>query len=158
MPVVELVIIGVVVVVIAVFVLFGGVLANVGGQEIGVIERRFFGKPLPAGRVVAMRGEIGIQARVLQPGLHFLPPFIYKVSKFAMLVIAEDEVGLLESIDGRPLDPGHIFARRVTGNDSFQDGEGFLRNGARRVPRWTSLPRASTASTPICSGSGSRRP
>ena len=31
--------------------------------------------------VAAMMGEIGVQARVLQPGLHFLPPFIYKVTK-----------------------------------------------------------------------------
>src|SRR3990172_5783003 len=95
------------------FVVFGGMLVNVGGQQVGVIERRYFGRPLPEARVVAMRGEIGIQARVLQPGLAFLPPFIYKVTKDAMIVIAEDEVGLLESIDGRPLDPGHIFARRV---------------------------------------------
>ena len=52
-----------------------------------------------------------------------------------MLVIAEDEVGLLESIDGRPLDPGHIFGRRVANHDSFQDGEGFLRNGGQKGPQ-----------------------
>jgi regulator of protease activity HflC (stomatin/prohibitin superfamily) len=111
------------------------VLANVGGQQVGLIERRYFGKPLPESRVVAMRGEIGVQARVLQPGLHFLPPFIYKVTKDDMLVIAEDEVGLIESIDGRPLDPGHIFGRRVESHDSFQDGEGFLRNGGQKGPQ-----------------------
>ncbi len=117
------------------FVVFGGMLVNVGGQQVGVIERRYFGRPLPEARVVAMRGEIGIQARVLQPGLAFLPPFIYKVTKDAMIVIAEDEVGLLESIDGRPLDPGHIFARRVEGHDTYQDGEGFLRNGGQKGPQ-----------------------
>jgi uncharacterized membrane protein YqiK len=116
-------------------VLFGGMLANVGGQQVGLIERRYFGKPLPESRVVAMRGEIGVQARVLQPGLHFLPPFIYKVTKDDMLVVAEDEVGLIESIDGRPLDPGHIFGRRVDAHDSFQDGEGFLRNGGQKGPQ-----------------------
>ncbi|MBI5283602.1 MAG: hypothetical protein HY874_00770, partial [Chloroflexi bacterium] len=116
-------------------VVFGGMLVNVGGQQVGVIERRYFGRPLPEARVVAMRGEIGIQARVLQPGLAFLPPFIYKVTKDAMIVIAEDEVGLLESIDGRPLDPGHIFARRVEGHDTYQDGEAFLRNGGQKGPQ-----------------------
>ncbi len=82
-----------------------------------------------------MRGEIGIQARVLQPGLAVLPPFIYKVTKDDMLSVAEDEVGLIESIDGRPLDPGHIFARRVENHDTFQDGEGFLRNGGQKGPQ-----------------------
>ena len=135
MPFAILIIAGFVLLVFLVFVLFGGMLANVGGQQVGLIERRYFGKPLPEGRVVAMRGEIGVQARVLQPGLHFLPPFIYKVTKDDMLVIAEDEVGLIESIDGRPLDPGHIFGRRVESHDSFQDGEGFLRNGGQKGPQ-----------------------
>ena len=75
---------------------FTGMLVNVGGQQVGLIERRFYGKPLPEGRVVAMAGEIGIQARVLQPGLHVLLPFLYKVRKDDMLVVSEDQVGLIE--------------------------------------------------------------
>ncbi len=133
-------VIGIAVLVFLVFVFLGGMLANVGGQQVGLIERRYFGKPLPESRVVAMRGEIGIQARVLQPGLHFLPPFIYKVSKDDMLVIAEDQVGLIESIDGRPLDPSHIFGRHVESHDTFQDGEGFLRNGGQKGPQVDILP------------------
>ncbi|MFN8620198.1 MAG: SPFH domain-containing protein [Chloroflexota bacterium] len=124
------------VVVVVVGLLFGsGMLANVGGQQVGVIERRYFGRPLPEGRVVAMKGEIGIQARVLQPGLHVLKPFLYKVSKVPMLVVPEDQVGLIESIDGSALDPGHIFARRVASHDTFQDGEAFLRNGGQKGPQ-----------------------
>ena len=135
MPLVILIVAGFVLLVFLFLFFFAGMLANVGGQQVGLIERRYFGKPLPESRVVAMRGEIGVQARVLQPGLHFLPPFLYKVSKDDMLVIAEDEVGLMESIDGRPLEPGHIFGRRVSGHDSFQDGEGFLRNGGQKGPQ-----------------------
>jgi regulator of protease activity HflC (stomatin/prohibitin superfamily) len=126
--------------VLVILMLFGGMLVNVGGQQVGVIERRYFGRPLPEGRVVAMRGEIGVQARVLQPGLAVLPPFIYKVTKDDMLVVAEDEVGLIESIDGQPLEPGRIFGRRVGGHDSFQDGEGFLRNGGQKGPQVDILP------------------
>src|SRR6185295_1460427 len=121
-------------------VFFGGMLVNVGGQQVGIIERRLWGRSLPEGRVVAARAEIGIQARVLQPGLAILPPFIYKVTKDDMLVVAEDEVGLIESIDGRPLDPGHIFARRVATHDTFQDGEAFLINGGQKGPQVDILP------------------
>ncbi len=123
-----------------VFAIASGMLVNIGGQQIGILERRYFGRSLPEGRVVAMAGEVGIQARALQPGLHLLPPFIYKVQKADMILIGEDEVGLIESIDGLPLDPGRIFARRVSGHDSFQDGEAFLRNGGQKGPQIDVLP------------------
>ncbi|HET8945297.1 MAG TPA: SPFH domain-containing protein [Dehalococcoidia bacterium] len=129
------------IIVIALFLIFvGGVLVNVGGQQIGIIERRFVGQTLPEGRVVAMREEIGVQARVLPPGLHILPPFIYRVSKTDMLIIGEAEVGILESIDGLPLEPGRIFARHVEGHDTYQDGEAFLRNGGQKGPQVDVLP------------------
>jgi regulator of protease activity HflC (stomatin/prohibitin superfamily) len=53
----------------------------VGGNEIALIERRWFGSKMPQGRVVALGNEVGIQARTLGPGLHFLIPFIYKATK-----------------------------------------------------------------------------
>lgn len=49
----------------------------VGGRELAVVERRYFGKSMPQGRVIAQANEIGIQARTLGPGLHFLIPFLY---------------------------------------------------------------------------------
>ncbi len=57
---------------------------NVGGEEIAILERRWLGKTMPDGRVVALEDEIGIQARILGPGLHFLIPFIYRVSKHSL--------------------------------------------------------------------------
>ncbi len=118
----------------------GGMIVVVGGQQVGIIERKYFGQPLPEARVVAMRAEVGLQARVLQPGLHVLVPFIYTVMKDDMLVIGEDEVGLIESIDGRPLEPGRIFARHVEGHDTYQDGEAFLTNGGQKGPQIDILP------------------
>jgi regulator of protease activity HflC (stomatin/prohibitin superfamily) len=118
----------------------GGVLANIGGQQVGIVERKYFGRPLPEGRVVALPGEVGIQAKVLQPGLHLLFPFLYRVIKADMLVIGEEEVGLVEAIDGLPLEPGRIFARHAEGHDTFQDGEKFLRNGGQKGPQIDILP------------------
>jgi len=140
MGIVILIAILAVLLVLAWLLLFAGMLANIGGQQVGVIERKYFGRSLPEGRVVAMRGEIGVQAGVLQPGLHLLPPYLFRVIKNDMIVVAEDEVGLIESIDGRPLDPGHIFARRVERHDTHQDGEAFLRNGGQKGPQVDILP------------------
>ena len=112
----------------------------VGGNEIAVLERRWLGRKMPQGRVVAMGNEVGIQARTLGPGLHFLIPFIYKAQKDPFIEIKDGEIGMIESIDGNPIPPGRIFAQVVEGHNSFQDGEAFLKNGGQKGPQIQILP------------------
>ena len=104
------------------------------GNEIVVLERRWFGNPMPDGRTVALKNEIGIQARILGPGLHFLTPFIYKNTKHKILVIKENEVGLVRAITGKPMPIGTIISQTVE-CDLFQDGELFLTNGGEKGPQ-----------------------
>lgn len=40
--------------------------------QVGVVIKKFSpGRPLPEGRIVALNGEAGYQARTLGPGIHF---------------------------------------------------------------------------------------
>lgn len=112
----------------------------VGGNEIALIERRWFGRKMPQGRVVALGNEVGIQARTLGPGLHFLIPFIYKAKKSVFTEILENEIGLIESVDGSSIPAGNIFAAVVAGHNSFQDGEAFIKNGGQKGPQIEVLP------------------
>jgi len=112
----------------------------VGGTQIAVLERRWFGRGMPEGRVVAMANEVGIQARILGPGLHLLTPFLYTTEKQPMIVIAENEVGLVESIDGAPVPPGRIFGKALENHNLFQDGEEFLAHGGEKGPQVQILP------------------
>ncbi|MYL82894.1 hypothetical protein GTA51_07050 [Desulfovibrio aerotolerans] len=112
----------------------------VGGMEIAVLERRWLGRNMPQGRVVARKSEVGVQARTLGPGLHFLIPFLYKATKSEFLEIGTGAVGLVESIDGNPVPPGNIFAKEVAGHDAFQDGEAFLENEGEKGPQIQILP------------------
>lgn len=121
----------------------------VRGTEIAVVERRYFGKKMPQGRVIAQANEIGIQARTLAPGLHFLIPYVYKPMKYPFTVIAESEVGIVESIDGDPIPPGKIFAKVVEGHSAFQDGELFLRNGGEKGPQIAILPPGTYRINPV---------
>ena len=121
------------------FLLYQSVIV-VGGNMIAVVERRWFGKKMPQGRVVAMSGEIGIMARTLGPGLHFLIPFLYTSRKTQFLKVNANEVGIVESIDGIPIPSGRIFAEVVAGHDSFQDGEAFLENSGQKGPQIQILP------------------
>jgi len=112
----------------------------VGGKEIALIERRWFGKKMPQGRVVAMNNEVGIQARTLGPGMHFLIPFIYTARKSEFTEIMDGKIGLIESVDGSPIPPGKIFAKVIQGHNAFQDGEAFLQNGGQKGPQIDILP------------------
>ena len=112
----------------------------VAGSEMAVMERRWFGKKMPQGRVVAMGNEVGIQGRTLGPGLHFLIPFIYVARKYPFIEIKDGEIGIVESIDGNPIPPGRIFAQVVEGHNAFQDGEAFLQNGGQKGPQIQILP------------------
>lgn len=126
--------------IILVLILLANSVVLVRGNELAVVERKYFGTKMPEGRVVALANEIGIQARTLGPGLHFLFPFLYSASKHLFTVIGEEEVGLVESIDGDPVPAGRIFARVVDGHDSFQNGENFLKNGGQKGPQIQILP------------------
>lgn len=135
-----LIVLAVVVFLLLLLIVAGGMLIVIGGTQVGLIERRYVGRTMREGRVVAMKDEIGIQARILAPGLHILVPFLYVVRKTDMLAVNDDEVGLIESIDGKPLEPGAIFARHVAGHNSFQDGEAFLTNGGQKGPQVDIMP------------------
>jgi uncharacterized membrane protein YqiK len=121
----------------------------VRGTEIAIVERKYFGKKMPQGRVIAQSDEIGIQARTLAPGFHLLIPFVYKPMKYPFTVIAENEVGIVESIDGDPIPPGKIFAKVVQGHNAFQDGELFLKNGGQKGPQIAVLPPGTFRINPV---------
>jgi len=130
---------GLIVLVLVAILLYQSVII-VGGDMLAVVERRWFGKKMPPGRVVAMSGEVGIMARTLGPGFHFLIPFLYTAQKTPFLKINANEVGIVEAIDGMPIPSGWIFAKVVGGHNSFQDGEAFLGNSGQKGPQIQILP------------------
>ena len=132
----------------ALFLIYMSVVV-VGGRELVVLERKYIGQGMPQGRVMAMTGEVGIQAKTLGPGLHILIPFLYNAAKYPFTSIGELEVGLMESIDGNPMPPGKIFARVVEGHNSFQDGEAFLAHGGEKGPQIQMLPPGTYRINPV---------
>jgi len=123
--------------------LFTRWLVNVGAKEIAIKERRYLGKKMPPGRVVATAGEVGIQADVLKPGLHFVKwPFERVVQKVDLIEIGPDQIGIIEAIDGEPMPSGRIFAPDKAQNkhNNFQDPIAFLTNGGVKGIQMRTLP------------------
>jgi uncharacterized membrane protein YqiK len=135
-------VIGFVVLIVAV-ILLRRWLVNVGAREIAIKERRYFGAKMPPGRVVATEGEVGIQADVLKPGLHFVKwPFEKVVHKVPLIEIGADELGIVEAIDGEPMPPGRNFApdRAQNAHNNFQDPIAFIKRGGVKGIQLRTLP------------------
>ncbi|HZT61145.1 MAG TPA: SPFH domain-containing protein [Pyrinomonadaceae bacterium] len=118
-------------------------LVNVGAREIAIKERRYVGAKMPPGRVVATEGEVGIQADVLKPGLHFVKwPFEKVVRKVPLIEIGADELGIVEAIDGEPMPPGRNFApdRAQNAHNNFQDPIAFIKRGGVKGIQLRTLP------------------
>jgi uncharacterized membrane protein YqiK len=111
------------------FVAFG--LRVISEREAGVIVKRF-GRPLPAGRVVALDGEAGLQAKLLTPGWHFgYWHWLYKVQRVPLVIVPSGEIALVVAADGAAMPPNQILGREIP-CDSYQDAEKFLRGGGQR--------------------------
>ena len=115
-------------------VLFGMVI--IPEDKIGLITKKFvlFGenKSLPDGKIIALKGEAGYQAKTLAPGIYWwFWPWQYEIEKVNFTIIPQGKMGLIEAKDGAILPTGSILARHVN-CDSFQDAEAFLLNGGMR--------------------------
>lgn len=105
-------------------------------DRIGLVTKKFvlFGphKELPDGKIIAVNGEAGFQAKTLAPGLYFGKWFWqYDITMEAFTVIPEGTIGLVLAKDGGEIPTGNILGQKVP-CDSFQDAAGFLMNGGQR--------------------------
>src|SRR5215467_6449321 len=127
----------------ALLILMTRFLVNVGAREIAIKERRYIGSKMPPGRVVATEGEVGIQADVLKPGLHLIKfPFERVVRKVPLIEIGPDELGIIEAVDGEPMQTGRIFApdRAQNAHNNFQDPIAFIKQGGVKGIQLRTLP------------------
>src|SRR6185437_6592821 len=134
---------GAFVLLIILLIVVNRIFVNVGAREIAIKERRYMGKKMPPGRVVATEGEVGIQADVLKPGLHLIKfPFEKVVRKVPLIEIGADEMGILEAVDGEPMPPGRIFApdRAQNAHNNFQDPIAFIKQGGVKGIQLRTLP------------------
>ncbi|MCE9559472.1 MAG: flotillin family protein [Armatimonadetes bacterium] len=113
-------------------------------DKIGLVTKKFVlvgsNRNLPDGRILATKGEAGIQARTLAPGLYWMMwPWQYAVTMEPFTVIPQGKIGLILSNDGFELQTGHILATRVE-CDNFQDAVGFLEQRGQKGRQTQILP------------------
>jgi hypothetical protein len=112
--------------------------------HLGQLFRVYGGGPLTEGRIVAVRGENGPQARILTPGFHFWPlvNVLYEVDTGKLEVnVPKGRVGILTAKDGASLRAGQAFADPFPAElgNAMLDAESFLTKGGQRGPQLTVL-------------------
>ncbi|MDF5735995.1 MULTISPECIES: flotillin family protein [unclassified Nostoc] len=108
--------------------LFFGGLVVIGEREVGIVVRKFTlsGHGLPAGSLIALKGEAGLQADTLAPGWHWgYWPWQYSVKKEPVIVVPQGEIALIVAADGASNPPERILGKIVS-CDNFQDARKFL--------------------------------
>jgi uncharacterized membrane protein YqiK len=101
-----------------------------------------------AEQFIASRGQKGPQVDILTPGVYRIltqstaiedgseaKPGLFNVRLFEATVINENQIGLVEALDGSPLNPHDYVATSVAGHDNFQDGQEFIGRGGQRGPQ-----------------------
>jgi hypothetical protein len=103
----------------------------IAANQSGLVVKRF-GPALASGRIIALNGEAGYQARLLSPGWHFgLWRWRYRVIKVPTIIVRPGEIALIVAADGAAMPNEHVLGKSVPCDD-FQDGEAFLSRGGER--------------------------
>ena len=113
-------------------------------DSIGLVTKKFAllgqNRELPPGRIVALKGEAGVQAYTLAPGVHFwFWPWQYAIDIKPFFVVPNGKIGIVESCDGNPMPDGRILARQVA-CDNYQDAAAFLTHGGERGAQMAVIP------------------
>jgi len=114
--------------------LFFGGLVVIGEREVGIVVRKFTlsGRGLPAGRLIALNGEAGLQADTLAPGWYWgYWPWQYSVRKESVVVVPQGEIALIVAADGEPNPPQRILGK-IVDCDNYQDARKFLTQGGEK--------------------------
>ena len=101
-----------------------------------------------AEQFIASGGQKGPQVDVLTPGVYRIltqsssmegsngtKPGLFMVRLFDATVINENQIGLVEALDGAQLNPRDYVAESFAGHDNFQDGHEFIGKGGQRGPQ-----------------------
>ena len=115
----------------------------VDASRVGHLKRIYAFNELPPGRIIAMDGQKGPQARILGPGFHVIPlvRVLYDFEQSPVITVPEGFYGQITTLDGEPM-PGGMFIAPAIDDDKVADmlnAETFLTQGGYRGPQETVL-------------------
>lgn len=77
-------------------------------------------------------GQRGRQTHYITAGSYRINTMLFQVSITDMIRIRESMVGIVTTLDGRPIDEGQIAGKVIDGHNNFQDFDLFLQKGGNK--------------------------
>jgi uncharacterized membrane protein YqiK len=106
------------------------------------------GAEIPTGRILARKvdsdnfqdaqkfldngGQRGRQTAFMTAGSYRINIFLFDVTIADQLIIHENMVGIVTTMDGEPITQGQIAGKQVAGHNNFQDIDTFMKNSGNR--------------------------
>jgi uncharacterized membrane protein YqiK len=77
-------------------------------------------------------GQKGRQTAYITAGTYRINIYAFTVTVSAMIIIHENMVGIVTSLDGHPIEGGQIAGKFIEEHNNFQDFDTFLKNNGNR--------------------------
>jgi len=77
-------------------------------------------------------GQKGRQTAYITAGTYRINTYAFTVTVTPMVIIHENMVGIVTSLDGQPIESGQIAGKYIEGHNNFQDFDKFLKNDGNR--------------------------
>jgi uncharacterized membrane protein YqiK len=77
-------------------------------------------------------GQKGRQSSYITAGTYRINTFLFDIVIAELTQIHENKVGIITTLDGEPIEIGHIAGKAVENHNNFQDADMFLKHGGNR--------------------------
>ncbi len=77
-------------------------------------------------------GQKGRHTAVITAGTYRINTYAFTITIADMTIIKENMVGIITTLDGKPIRSGQIAGEQIDGHNNFQDFEAFLANNGNR--------------------------
>ena len=77
-------------------------------------------------------GRKGRQTAFITSGTYRINTFLFEIIITDMLSIQENMVGIVTTLDGRPIEEGSIAGKQIENHNNFQDADMFLSSGGNK--------------------------
>ena len=74
-------------------------------------------------------GRKGRQTAIITPGSYRINTYLFEIEMTDMVTIPDNAVGVVTTMEGKPLEEGQIAGKIIPGHNKFQDVDLFLNNG-----------------------------
>lgn len=125
------------------FLLASSSFVYIDADRVGHLKRIYAFEELPSGRIIAVAGQKGPQARILGPGFHFIPLIrvLYDVEQKPVITVPDGFYGELTTLDGEPMPEGMFIAPAIPDGKvaGMLNASTYLTEGGYRGPQETVL-------------------